>query len=307
MLLVILLLLVVCCLSVGWLLTPGQGAFTNGIGTGFGAVLSRATGTLATVARRWIGPQLADGPAVAMLALIVIVGGWAFFELLEDVVMGDAIVGLDARVFALLGSLRTHASDVVFVAITELGDAKVSMPVFGVALGGLVALARWRAAVFLAVSVAGAAVFVAGLKGVIARPRPVSIYDGVIDYSFPSGHACMTIVLYGALAVLLTRGMPLGWRRLVTTAVVLFIALVSFSRVYLGAHWMSDVLAGLTFGAAWLAGLTIIYLHRDAGALPTRALALGLVLVLGLAGGLHVARDFAGEVARYSQALPKPL
>jgi membrane-associated phospholipid phosphatase len=307
MIIAILVLLTLMSIGLGRLFTPVDGAAVSRVGAVIAAPVDRATGVLAASLRRWLGSDLAEIPGLVVLGLVVILGGWAFLELLEHVVMGDAIVGVDARVFSWLAALRTPAFDGILIAVTEIGDANVSMPVFGAALVALVLLRQWRATLFLAAGYLGAALFVGGLKGVIARPRPVSIYDGVIDYSFPSGHACMSIVLYAILAVLLTRGASLSWRRSVATATILFVVLVSFSRVYLGAHWMSDVLAGLAFGAAWVAGLTIIYLRHETPPLPTQVLIPGLVAVLVLASAVHIARDFAGEAVRYSHGLAKPL
>ena len=108
------------------------------------------------VPERWTG-SISDAPLIGLLAAVLIFGLWAFFGILEDVVMGDPIVGLDTSVYARLQEVRTAPFDRLLVAITGLGDRSVVVPV---ALAGLVTLGllgRWREAWYLMAAVAGAA------------------------------------------------------------------------------------------------------------------------------------------------------
>ena len=94
----------------------------------------------------------------------------------------------------------------------------------------------WSYAIALGVV---AALFVGGLKRVIGRARPVDIYDGVAEYSFPSGHAGMSIVVFGLLAFLLASRASSQWRQIIFGSSIGFVLLIGFSRVYLGAHYFS--------------------------------------------------------------------
>jgi cation-transporting P-type ATPase E len=191
--------------------------------------------------------------------------------------------------------------------LTELGDAKVAVPL-GIAALVLFALQRrWREVAYFAAAVTGAAVFVAGLKRVLHRARPVDIYDGAAEYSFPSGHAGMSIVVFGFLAFLLAcHARPL-WRRWLYGLSIAFVLIIGFSRIYLGAHWLSDVLAGLAFGLAWNSVLAIGYLRCETSPLPVRPMLLALGLVFVVSGVIHVARDFPAEFARYAQPQTPPV
>ena len=251
------------------------------------------------VPKALIGP-LTDGPLIAALAVALILGVWAFFALLEDVVTGDPIIGIDKTVYLSLQHVRHAWVDTVMVGMTELGDSKVVIPVSAAAVLILLALMRWRAAAFVLIATAGASAFVGGLKEVIHRPRPVSIYDGLAHYSFPSGHASMSVVLYGFLAFLLAYGAPASWRRGIAFAALSLIALIAFSRVYLGAHWLSDVLAGLAFGVAWVAGLAIVYLRASPRPMPFALFASCLMVALVAAGSWHMVHDLSAETKRYA-------
>ena len=254
------------------------------------------------VPARW-STGLAELPLVALLAALLIAGVWAFFGIMEDVVTGDPIVGLDKRVYAHLQGLRSAPFDALLIAITGLGDQKVVIPVAGAGLVTLLALRRFRAGWYLTLAIIGGALFVGGVKRVIARPRPVSIYDGVAEYSFPSGHAAMSVVLYGFLAVLLAYGSPRPFRRGVAFAALALVGLIAFSRVYLGAHWLSDVLAGLAFGVAWVALLAIFYVRTAPAPVPVAPLAAVLLATVIAAGTIHTLRDASAEAHRY-QSVP---
>jgi len=92
------------------------------------------------------------------------------------------------------------------------------------------------------------------LKPIFARPRPdsqlVHILSSETDYSFPSGHA-VAVVLLGGMMVMFLQGMAIRRRRFWLVFVAGVMVLVGYSRVYLGVHWLSDVLAGYAVGLGW--------------------------------------------------------
>jgi membrane-associated phospholipid phosphatase len=156
--------------------------------------------------------------------------------------------------------LRAHATpglDQVMLVVTVLGSLVFTAPVtVGVAL--LLALhRRWHKLAVLAMAVPGGMLLNVLLKVIFQRHRPV--LEGPIlslsSFSFPSGHATVSVLLYGFLTVLLVTGVIRSWRWrvLAVLATVFLVAVVDFSRMYLGVHYLSDVLAGNTVGVAWLA------------------------------------------------------
>jgi undecaprenyl-diphosphatase len=124
----------------------------------------------------------------------------------------------------------------------------------------------------------------ATLKWSLERERPLNIYSGHETFSFPSGHATTAMMVYGFLAFLLARGRPRHWRALLLSLAGVLIVAIGLSRLYLGMHWLSDVVAGFALGLAWitLLGAGLHYFHPQA--MPSGRLALAALLTLLIAG-----------------------
>lgn len=138
--------------------------------------------------------------------------------------------------------------------ITALGGAAVLIYITAITIIYLCMIRRWGAALFVFVSVAGGQVLSSLLKLGIDRPRPdlVSHLAHVHTMSFPSGHAMLSAVTYLTLGALLARFLPGRATTIFVFGVaVLTTLMVGISRVYLGVHWPSDVLAGWCAGFAW--------------------------------------------------------
>lgn len=142
----------------------------------------------------------------------------------------------------------------MFRDLTALGSHAVVL-LIGLAAVAYLALLRERTAILLlGVSLLGGIALGAGLKLVFARPRPelVAHLADTCTASFPSGHAMLSAIAYLTLAGLLARVQPrASLRRYVLAVGIALTVLVGASRIYLGVHWPSDVVAGWCFGAAW--------------------------------------------------------
>jgi undecaprenyl-diphosphatase len=187
---------------------------------------------------------------------LILCAAWAFGAIAEDVVNGDAITLLDVR---LAHWFRAHAT-------TGFTDAMLFITHWNSILGSsimgaLLAFWFWRRKahywlVVVLVAVPGGMLLNVALKHVFHRARP-SLEDPLLTlttYSFPSGHTAAATVFYGLIACFLL-GRVKAWpaRAAIVTACCLMVALVALSRMYLGAHYLSDVLAAAAEGAAWLA------------------------------------------------------
>ena len=155
-------------------------------------------------------------------------------------------------------SWRSDWLDSVMKAVSAAGDELVAAAIVVlVTLALLVRGLRSEAGLIIGATVSGYAVRTA-VKLVVARPRPSSALVEVVEqtdgYSFPSGHVLHYVVLLGTLAFILSRVIKPGtarWPIFVTTAFALMI--VGLSRIYLGVHWLGDVIAGYAFGAVVVA------------------------------------------------------
>lgn len=258
-------------------------------------------GLPARVIRSLLYPSRAASPGLLIAALLLLGGAGLFLGILEDVVSNDPLVQFDQVVFTTLQNLRTAWADEVMIIATELGSAMVAVTVIA-AVSVLLALKRcWRTLAYWLAAVGFAQALVWMLKLTLGRARPITMYAGMDPFSFPSGHAASSVVLYGFLAVLLARGKSPRVRWAIAGLAVLLVGLISFSRLYLGAHWLSDVLASLSLGASWVALLSIAYLQHVRGEhLPTRALLLTALAALVLAGSGMVATHRAADMVHYA-------
>jgi len=159
----------------------------------------------------------------------------------------------------------------VVKAVTWLGSDGVLWTVIGAAAIVLALRRRWRLAIYLLVTGAGALVLDPVLKSLVGRLRPVvahPIAHGTGN-SFPSGHSLGSIVCYGAVLLVFLPAARGRWRTTFITVVVALVALIGISRILLGVHYLSDVVGGWAVGIAWLGLTTLAFeLTRRAAGLP---------------------------------------
>lgn len=262
---------------------------------------------LARQVRALVDPERSETRALLLWAGIVVAAAWLFFGILEDVVSGDPLVRVDTAIYQSLQALRTPATDALLIGITELGDTVVTTSVTIVVLLWLSWQRAWRTAIYWAAAVGFAATLNTITKLAIHRPRPGDLgYIGASVFSFPSGHATVNAVLYGFLAFLITRQLRPAWRLPIFAAVASFAMLMAFSRLYLGAHWFSDVVGSLVFATAWVIVLALAYVRHNEKPFDRRKLAAVACCALALVGGLNVVRKYDADVQRYAVRYETP-
>ncbi|TPG78072.1 phosphatase PAP2 family protein [Pseudomonas caspiana] len=254
-----------------------------------------------------LDPSRPEARTLALSAVLLIGAAWLFFGILEDVVTGDPLLLADSAIYHALQDLRTAPSDAVMIAITELGDTTVVVAVTMVVLLWLMWKRAWRTAAYWLIAIAGASALNTVIKVALHRARPGELlYSGWSAFSFPSGHSTVNVVLYGFLTVLIAREIHPAWRLAVALGAATLIFLIAFSRLYLGAHWFSDVLGGLAFGSAWLALLGLSYLGRQVGHIGPKGLLAAGCSALILAGGFNIYRSHATDSDRYAVNVRTP-
>ncbi len=248
-----------------------------------------------------LDPSRPDTRALALLAVVLIGSAWLFFGILEDVVSGDPLVRADTAIYNALQDLRTAPGDAVLIAFTELGDTFVVASVTIAVLFWFAWRRTWRTAGYWLLAITGATAINTAIKLALHRARPAELfYSGASAFSFPSGHSTANTVLYGFLAFLIAIGVRPTWRIPVVFAATFIALLIAFSRLYLGAHWFSDVTGGLAFGIAWIAVLAFTYLRKPVETYGAIGLSIVGITALGLAGGINVYRHHALDTERYA-------
>jgi undecaprenyl-diphosphatase len=165
--------------------------------------------------------------------------------------------------------IHSHASPIStewMLRITTLGNWYVILPAAVALLIYLKVKGRPQEARLLAVTMAGALLLDAILKSTFRRARPEPFFDLLTPktFSFPSGHALFALCLVGFLAGLIDLHVKRSWlRSIVWAGAVVLVALIGFSRVYLGVHYPSDVLAGYAAALAWMSTVGAVA-HREA-------------------------------------------
>ena len=187
---------------------------------------------IAAFARRAL--RIARGEIAAVSALFIVAAGvWSFADLAGDMAEGEER-GFDLAVLGL----------------------------FAVIVTGFLMLRRKRlSALLLALGLAGGVGLSEGLKALFGRERPPEVFRAVetLNASFPSGHSLLSAVFYLSIGVMLTRAFPeRRFKAYVMAVAVLLTLIVGLTRVYLAAHWATDVLAGWSVGAAWAMTLWLV-------------------------------------------------
>ena len=199
-------------------------------------------------------PRSATAP-LCLAAVTFVLSVWLFGAIAEDVVTAHGLVASDT---AISQGLHQHASAALttgLLAWTHLHSTLAVSAYGGVVSLGLAQRRRWLEAALVAGVIDGGLLLNALLKLVFRRGRPV--FDDPLlvlkTYSFPSGHVVGATLLYGlVVAWVFDRTLRSGPRTAVLLLAAAAIVAVAFSRVYLGVHYLSDVVAGFAEGIAWL-------------------------------------------------------
>jgi membrane-associated phospholipid phosphatase len=253
--------------------------------------------------------RLARTPTGLTLTLGLIAAAallWNVLELTFEVVTGSPTVGIDRRIINLVEILRTPQLDQVMYLITFLGSEQTILVLTTMAVLVAAISGRPRYAVLLVLAVVAGTLFFELVKLLVQRPRPLLEDARIVQggFSFPSGHSTVAATFYGTVAYLVIRNLQQNrWKVLVGAATGLLVLAIGLSRIYLGVHYPSDVLAGWAAGALWVVLVMVAeqvwapHRLRPLSALR-RTLTLGSAVVL-----LLVASVYLGTLYR---AIPPP-
>jgi len=279
-------LLVSVVASAGWAmayLLPGwaTGAavrlpLPEGFWSEAGIVLAVLLGAIGLIVHGSVRQMRWATPLATVLCVALLIGlllGWPY------------LMEFDEGLLAVIQQERSTSFDRVMVLITRVGDFHAQLYA-GVLLSLLLLLLRqWRAALFSILTLLGTALANGALKALFARSRPDVLLEPLSSFSFPSGHSSAAFAFFLTLGVLAGRGQPPRMRLTWLLLASLPAAAIAMSRVYLGAHWPSDVLAGAVLAASvCAASLTLLQWRAPMNALPPRVWWIILPASLGLLG-----------------------
>jgi membrane-associated phospholipid phosphatase len=197
------------------------------------------------------------GLGICLLILFIV------SKLSEEVLEQEAFA-FDKNFLLWLHQFANPTLDQLMLFTTEIGNPTTVVTVAVITL----AILWWRSyrleAMVFAITCLGGAILNTGLKLFFSKVRPQLWKQLIVEtsFSFPSGHAIGSIVLYGFIAYLLASFYP-KYSPIIYTLVVILIGMIGISRLYLGVHWLTDIIAGYGVGFLWLmVCITILKLQR---------------------------------------------
>ncbi len=188
--------------------------------------------------------------------VILIGAAWLFGGIVEDLITGDPLILVDGFISEWFRSHATPRFTMGMHFASELASTVAVSSLFALMSCVLLWQRRWYWLLGLVMVVPGGMLLNVLLKELFGRARPgwSDPLMALTDNSFPSGHTMMATIIYGFVATcLMLRIKSWPWRFFIAAITISLVFLVALSRMYLGAHYLSDVLAAMAAGLAWLA------------------------------------------------------
>jgi membrane protein DedA with SNARE-associated domain/membrane-associated phospholipid phosphatase len=192
--------------------------------------------------------------------LISIFSLYIFSKMVEDVLKKELVTQLDTVVHAKIGLITSPLLTKIMIVITSsmnlLGIVFLSMVVIGI----MVYKKKWYSILLYLFSIGGGALIAYSIKQIMHRTRPENALIHVTGFSFPSGHATVAIIFFSVVLYSFKNEIKgtIGRASYIITGIILTL-LIGFSRIYLGVHWFSDIVAGFALGMFWLTLLILLF------------------------------------------------
>jgi len=254
-----------------------------------------------------LDPAHPEARGMTVLTILLVLASWAAFTIPGHVGSGNLLYNIDQYLFHWLQTLRSPLGDRLLIITTQIGDGAVLYSFTALLSLFMLLRRRWRAALHWVLTVGAVSLLTQALKSHTAVPRPPLPDNALMSYAFPSAHASVSVAVFGFLAVILARELRKNWHWVPYSIAVFLVVAIGFSRLYLGVHWLSDVLAGWSLGLAWVALMGIAYRHHPARRVNVRLLApVALFALLGIAG-FNSMQKLDSDLARYRPLAATPI
>jgi undecaprenyl-diphosphatase len=268
---------------------------------------SRQHRAIDPLASALLDPEHPEARGMTVLTGLLVLASWALLIIPRHLTADSLLGNLDLYLFHWLQGLRSPPGDRLLIVVTEIGDSWVLYSFTALLSLWLLARTRWRAALHWLITVACVGLLTEALKLYAAVERPPLLDTAQMSYAFPSAHASLSVAVFGFLAVIVARELRSNWHWVPYSMAVFMVVAIGFSRLYLGVHWLSDVLAGWSLGLAWVALMGIAYRHHPAPAISTKIFTPLAVSTLLLLAGFYSSQQLDEDLVSYRPLAMTPV
>lgn len=249
-------------------------------------------------------PCRREGHSQLNLLVGIIIAGLLFLVLTVMVVTQTGVYDWNVPINQFFRNLYVPDLQKAALMITYMGDKTVVGPTVAVAVVWLLWRKQWYMACHWIAIVLASYGFVAVSKYIYHSPRPTGFKQILLGNSFPSGHTTITVAVYAFYAVVLERLLPAQYRRLIYGICATIIAMLIFTRLYLGVHWVTDVIGGLLAGWAAAMVVTLSFRCQPAPQFSLKTFNIILVISFALFWGIRMEKHFIKDTTIFVPAWP---
>jgi membrane-associated phospholipid phosphatase len=195
------------------------------------------------------------------------------FIILSFLVVQHPIPNLDVQISLFVQKIQSPILDQIMLGISFFGELPWSL-IMVLLVASIFFIAKFRREAYFITSILSSALVILGIKNIIDRPRPTEFYVRLVEInrfqSFPSGHVMSYVLFFGFIIILMRnlKTIPHRLKQIITFISAFLMILIPFSRIYLGAHWLSDTIGGFILGLICLYPLCYFYFKKETGIKP---------------------------------------
>jgi membrane protein DedA with SNARE-associated domain/membrane-associated phospholipid phosphatase len=247
--------------------------------------------------------QKTESGQLALAAFTLILAG-LFIVLWLNVIFHGTLTDWNQPFYHLFRGMYAPGMSKIMLTITTLGQKTVLLPLGMTLFVYLLVTRQWRAAAHWVALVILVTACAYGVKHLHVNARPPGLLNGPINSSFPSGHVSLAVALYGFIGFLLARSLP-DWRKTIYWAVVTICFFVALSRLYLGAHWLTDVVGATLLASTLLCAVVIAYRRERVRQINWIGVLATTIITLACFGSWYLDKNFRLLTQDYQPVWPE--